>query len=109
MSRQEIITTTEEFINTPLGKYDFPLENGCFIGTLAYRAWHPKSPCLICFFDTDNDEHYKLMAWWDKSYCPKKSEISFADNVTNGSRWKCEFERTKKGYMLWLTAEKIPE
>ena len=108
MSREEIITTTEGYANAPLGRYEFQPEAGSLIGTLAYRAWHPTKACLICFFDTDNGEYYKLTAWWDKSYKPKNSDTSFADNVINGSRWKCEYRRTKKGYMSWLTAEQMP-
>ena len=109
MSRKEIITTTEGFRNISFGKYQFPTEEGSFTGTLAYRAWHPSSskPCLMCFFDTDNGEHYKLYAWWDKDYAPKDRVVSFADDVVNGSRWKCEYKRAPKGSMTWLSAEPL--
>jgi len=110
MSRNEIITKSAVFRDAPLGRYQFPHEEGSFIGTLAYRAWHPGSKaCIICFFDTDNGEYFKLMAWWDNNYAPRDREVSFADDVSNGSRWKCEYKRAPKGSMTWLTAEPISE
>jgi len=108
MSRSEIITGVEGFRDLPLGQYQFPSEEGSFIGTLVYRAWHPKQRCLTCFFDTDNGENFKLYSWWDKDYKPKNSPTSFADDVTNGSRWKCEYKFAPKGSMTWLVAEKMP-
>ena len=108
MSRSEIITKSEGFRDTPLGRYQFPPEEGSFIGTLVYRAWHPNDkPCLICFFDTDNGEHFKLMAWWNNGYATKDRAVSFADDVVNGSRWKCEYKRAPKGSMTWLKAEQL--
>ena len=90
MSRSEIITTAEGFRDLPLGQYQFPSEEGSFTGTLAHRAWHPQKRCLMCFFDVDGGERFKLYAWWDKSYTPRNTPISFADDVANGTRWKCE-------------------
>lgn len=107
MSRSEIITTFEVFRDAPLGKYQFPSEEGLFVGTLAYRAWHPRKQCLICCFDTDNGEYYKLYAWWNNNYAPKDRTVSFADDVMNGSRWKCEYKRAPKGSITWLTAEPV--
>ena len=111
MSRAEIITTTEGRANAPLNLYQFPLEESYFIGTLAYRAWHPKKQCLICYFDTDNGEQFKLMAWWNrdnaKSYTPKKCDVNFTDDVINGSRWKCGFVKAKGGSITWMAAVKI--
>jgi len=108
MSRKEIITSTTGFKDTPLGRYQFPSEEGSFVGTLVYRAWHPSGkPCLICFFDTNDGEYFKLMAWWNNDYAPKDRSISFANDVVNGGRWKCEYKRAPKGSMTWLTAEKM--
>ena len=111
MSRNEIITTAEGRAIAPLELYQFPSDEGSFIGTLVYRAWHPKKKCLVCYFDTDSGEHFKLMAWWkpdnEKSYRPRKSDVSFADAVVNGSRWRCEFVRAKGGSITWLTAKEV--
>jgi len=107
MSRKGIITTYEGRKNAPLGKYQFPPKEGSFTGTLVYRAWHQKSPCLICYFDTDDGEHFMLLAWNNHNYSPRKSDISFADDVTNGSRWKCEFSVAKGGSISWLTADEM--
>ena len=107
MSRKEIITKHSERFEVPLEKYHYPPEEGSFIGTLTYRAWHYRSPCLVCYFDTDCGNRYRLMAWFNYEYSPRKSGISFADEVVNGTRWKCEVERSKNGSMTWLAAEKI--
>jgi hypothetical protein len=65
--------------------YQFPPVAGSFVGTLVYRAWHPRSQCLVCYFNTGAGERFKLAAWWkpenDKSYQPRKTNISFADDV----------------------------
>ena len=109
MSRKEIITTIEGRKNAPLEHYQFPPDEGCFVGTLAYRAWHPKGRRLVCYFDTDNGEYFKLLAWWNHNYQPRKSKIGFADDVANGSRWKCGFDRAKGGSITWQTAEEVAE
>jgi hypothetical protein len=64
---------------------------------------------LDVFFDTDSGEHIKLYAWWDRSYAPRKTDIGFVDDVTNGSRWKCDYKRAPKGSMTWLTAEPLAD
>jgi len=107
MSRSEIITGVEGFRDLPLGQYQFPSEEGYFIGTLVYRAWHPKQRCLMCFFDTDNGEHFKPYAWWDKDYAPKDHAVSFTDDVVSDSRWKCEYTLAPKGSMTWLSAQQV--
>jgi hypothetical protein len=48
-----------------------------------------------------------LMAWNNDDYRPRKSDMSFADNVENGSRWKCNFTTAKGGSINWLTAEEV--
>ena len=108
MNRTEIITSAEGRKNAPLEKYQFPPDEGSFIGTLVYRAWHTKSPCLVCYFDTGNSEHFKLMAWNNHEYKPKKCDVNFADDVINSSRWKCGFVKAKGGSITWLTAEQLP-
>ena len=109
MSRDEIIASAEGRAKARLDMYQFPPEPGEFTGVLAYRAWHPKKQCLVCYFDTAGGEHFKLMAWWkpenDKSYRPRKSGPSFADDVSNGGRWRCGFVRARGGSITWMTAE----
>lgn len=107
MSRNEIITGYANFMAAPLEKYSYPKQAGEFIGTLMYRTWHPKSKCLLSFFDTDDGEKIKLMSWWDRNYSPKQSCISFADDVANGSRWRCAYDKGRNGAINWQTAEKI--
>jgi len=97
MGRNEIITTALGRELVPLHWHEFPEDAGEFIGTLIYRAWHPKKRCLVCYFDTDNEICYKLMAWSNTDYSPRKTKISFTDDVANGSRWKCTFEKSKGG------------
>ena len=108
-NRDEIITTAEGRELVPLDDYIFPSDESEFVGILRYRTWHPKSqvPCLWCCFDADDGQKYKLSAWWDKNYCPVKSNISFADDVQNGTKWRCTSTKTKKGYATWITAEAI--
>jgi hypothetical protein len=108
-SRKEIITSIDGFRNAPLGLYQFPSEVGSFVGTLMYRAWHPKKRCLMCMFDTDDGEHLVLYGWWNNLYGAKKSRISFADDVYNGSRWKCEYDRAKGGSITWQTSELLDD
>ena len=108
MSRHEIITTASGRRAAPLHFFEFPTEAGSFTGTLEYRAWHTKKPCLVCYFITDDEVCYKLFAWFNNDYSPRKSGISFADDVVNGSRWKCEFEISPNGSATWLTAEEVP-
>ena len=109
MSRHEVITTIKERANAPLSFYQFPPSEGSFIGTLVYRAWHHNKSCLVCYFDTDSGERFKLMAWNNYAYQPKKGGLNFVDDVMNGTRWKCAYDRAKggTGSVSWQTAEKI--
>ena len=110
MSRQEIITDAKGRDDALLRNFEFPPGEGHFIGTLVHRAWHYKKPCLVCYFETVSGEKFKLMAWWQRKnglYTPKQSGICFANDVANGSRWRCTFDRAKggTGSSSWLTAE----
>ena len=107
MSRNEIITTIKGRKEAPLKQYSFPTEKGEFIGILKYRAWGRKS-ALLCYFDTDDGKNYVLSAWWNREYMPRQTQISFADDVVNGTRWRCTFEISKGGSTTtWLTAEML--
>ncbi len=107
MNNQGILTTNEEFSNAGLGDFIFPETKGEFIGTLINRAWHKKSPALICFFETEDYKKYKLLVWNTNGYQPKKSDISFSSDVADGTKWKCVFNNTKNGSINWLTAELV--
>lgn len=109
VNRNEIITTNEERVATPLDDYVFPAGEGAFVGVLKYRAWRPnsKSGCLWCFFDAEDGNKYRMAAWANINYMPKKSSVSFADDVQNNTRWHCTFTKTKNGSTTWLTANLI--
>ena len=106
-NRETILTSKADIEAAPLGDYHFPPQSGSFTGTLVYRRWHPKKPALLCYFDADDGNQYVLMAWWQSwgvPYCPKKTHINFADEVLEGSRWYCEYQKKEKGYIAWQTA-----
>jgi len=42
MSKAGIITTDEGRKNAPLDKYEFPTDEGSFIGRLVYRTWRKR-------------------------------------------------------------------
>jgi len=48
-----------------------------------------------------------MAAWADRDYKPKKSDVNFADDVKNGTCWRCSFVKTKNGSTTWATAEPI--
>lgn len=107
LNRSEIITTIEGRADAPLNDYVFPLGEGELVGVLQYRTWKPNNrvPCLWCFFDADDGGKYRMTAWADWNYRPKKSDTSFADDVRNGTRRRCAFVKTKNGSTTWLSAE----
>ncbi len=49
----------------PVWDYDYPADRGEFTGTLVHKRWVPKRG-LVCYFDTDQGEKYKLGVWY---YC----------------------------------------
>jgi hypothetical protein len=92
----------------PTKEYLFPNQEGSFNGKLVMKEWGNKN--LICYFETDKSEKYKLCVWSDaddnKSYRPKKTDIDFS-MVEINSIWKVTFEISKSGITRWMTAEPI--
>jgi hypothetical protein len=79
----------------PVWDYDFPAGRGEFAGTLVHKRWVPNHG-LLCYFDTDNGEKYKLGVWY-RQYCdpkqayhPKYSDIDIS-GLTLGSRMRVTY------------------
>lgn len=92
----------------PLDDYSYPTGNSEFTGTLAFRCWHRNEPMLLCYFDTDDGRKLVLPVWnqaWGVSYSPAETHINFADEVSDGSRWRCAFKKKPNGYIRWMRAE----
>lgn len=107
MNKHGVLTTVDEIFEAGLNEFDFPTNEGEFIGKLVNRTWHKKLSALICFFETDNNKKYKLLVWNNNDYMPKKSQINFSTDVINGSHWKCTFNKTKNGSINWLISEEV--
>lgn len=111
MNKSGVLTTNEERENINWREYKYPKEAGSFTGTLKYRIWDRKNPCLVCLFETDNGEEIALRAWQRNSsgvaYSPKKSSINFNEDVRDGSRWTCEWNMSKSGFADWKIANEI--
>lgn len=109
LCRAQIIRTQADREAAPLSEYRIPTEDGEFTGTLAFRCWHRNKPMLLCCFDADDGRKVMLQAWWQSwgvNYSPKETLINFADEVLNGSRWRCTYRRKANGYLSWRTAER---
>ena len=111
MSRSSIITTQAGREALPLLTYNYPHESGSFTGTLVYRTWDRRYPCLLCYFNTDDGKRIVLKVWQksgsDAEYSPRYSTINFADEVTEGTVWHCEYKTSKKGFSTWETAAEM--
>lgn len=90
----------------PMRDYDFPQGTGEFTGTLVMKKWGDRNS-LICYFDTDDDEQFKLCVWYKydaaRAYRPKNSEMDIT-RVEIGARMKVSYEPTKSGKTAWLDA-----
>ena len=94
----------------PLNDYHHPEESGEFTGTLTFRCWHRNKPMLLCHFDTDDGQKIVLQVWrqgWGICYSPAQTHINFADEVFDGSRWRCTYRKKENGYIRWLSAGPI--
>jgi len=106
--RAQIIRTREGRDAAPLDDYSYPEDAGDFTGTLTFRCWHRNKPMLLCYFDTDDGRKFKLPVWWQSwgvNYSPAETYINFADDVFDGSRWRCAYRKKDNGYIRWLNAE----
>ena len=111
MNKTGVLTTTEERENISWRDYKFPKEAGSITCTLKNRIWDRKHPCIICLFQTDDNEKIALRAWQKNpsgiEYSPQKSSINFDEDVRDDSRWLCAWEMSKKGFPDWQYAEKV--
>ncbi len=93
-------------MNFPREQYTFPTGNGNFNGTLAMKMWSDKQG-LICYFDTDNNEKFKLCVWFsnndDKSYRPKQSTVDIS-YLEIGTKCIITYEN-KNGKTVWLDVD----
>ena len=108
--RAQIIRTRADRDTAPLAQYRLPKDDGEFTGTLAFRCWHRNKPMLLCCFDTDDGKKVMLQAWhqnWGVNYSPKETLINFADEVFDGSRWRCVYRKKENGYISWRRAEPV--
>lgn len=108
--RVQIIRTREGRDTAPLDDYSYPKNTGEFIGTLAFRCWHKNKPMLLCYFDTDDGRKIVLPVWqqdWGVCYSPSETHINFADEVFDGSRWRCTYHKKENGYIRWQRAEPL--
>ena len=97
-----------EELGFPRNEYQFPEYTGTFKGLLVMKEWGKRN--LICYFDTENHERYKLCVWFDyndsKSYKPRKSDIDFTTAELN-TVWMVAFAISKSGTTAWMTAEPL--
>ena len=108
--RGQIIRTKAGRENAPLDEYSYPTDSGEFTGTLMFRCWHRNKPMLLCCFDTDDGHKFKLPVWWQSwgvNYAPAETHINFADEVEDGTRWRCVYQKKANGYIRWRRAEPI--
>jgi len=108
--RAQIIRTKAGRENTPLDEYSYPTNSGEFTGILVFRCWHPNNKMLLCYFDTDDGQQLKLPVWWQSwgvNYAPAETHINFVDEVMDGSRWRCVYQKKANGYIRWRRAEPV--
>ncbi len=100
LSREQLIQS-----GFPFDKYISEFASGFYTGILDMKAWG-KSPCLHCYFTTDNGEKIRLTVYQNKDYSPSKCTLNMSEsNVTIGCRFKLGVGKTKKGRTAWELAE----
>ena len=61
--------------------YEFPTEPGIVNATLVMKRWGNNN--LVCYFEGDEGEKFKLCAWWsqyeNRAYRPRDSDIDFTE------------------------------
>ena len=88
--------------------YDFPTEPRIVNATLVMKRWGNNN--LVCYFESDEGEKFKLCAWWsqyeNRSYRPRDSDIDFSE-VELGTRFNLEYGISEKGRAIFISAEPI--
>lgn len=87
--------------------YSVPSDEGTFIGTLDMKEWG-KTPCLHCYFSTNDGRKMNLVAFFEKEYHPNKSDIDFSsETVKIGDKFLIAIKKSKNGKLRWENAEYI--
>lgn len=90
--------------------YDFPTEPGIVNATLVMKRWGNNN--LVCYFEGDDGEKFKLCAWWsqyeNRAYKPRDSDIDFTE-VELGTRFNLEYGISEKGRAIFISAELIDD
>ncbi|MCL2189165.1 MAG: hypothetical protein FWC16_09625 [Defluviitaleaceae bacterium] len=81
-----------------------PAKEGVFEGQLVMKVYGDF--CIRCYFETDNGQKLKLVAWQNRQtgrYSPRGSNIDFKSVALN-STWenRVELDKTKK--LVWTDA-----
>lgn len=84
-------------------EYKYPKGKGSFTGTLVVKNWsYPKSLAMVCFFDTDEGNKYKLVTKY-----PENTQLESDVNMhaaEYGTRWTVSYSTSIFGKTKWLTA-----
>ena len=82
-----------------VNQYPFPSEAGETTATLVMRKWGKRCN-LICYFDTDDGQKLKLIAYRDDrkggKYTTRENDICMSRQPL-GSRWKIKYTITARG------------
>ena len=92
-----------------VNEYPFPATSGEANATLVMKKWGKKMN-LICYFDSDDGQKLKLIAYRNdkkgSKYTTRENDICMS-RQSLGSRWKIKYTITPKGNTSWLSAEEI--
>lgn len=81
-----------------LSEYKFPTQSGEFIGVLKHREMLENKPCLLCYFLSENSKKIILPIWENVHsgrYTPLQTEICFINDVSENTKWKCQYTVSK--------------
>lgn len=89
--------------------YEFPEGENEITATLVMKKWTNKKG-LICFFDTDDGNHYKLIAYLRRpgtgQYTAKDYDIDMS-NEPLGARFKIRYSSLEKPYTVWKSCKRF--
>lgn len=84
-------------------------------GTLDFKYWAKKYPCLHCCFTLDNGTLIRCGSFrFEADFCqsefgygPRDKSIDFSEIGIEGKKFLLEFDISKKGNLFWKTARRI--
>ena len=83
--------------------YEFPEGEKELCATLVMKKWTNKMG-IICYFDTDDGNHYKLIAYLGRAskgkYTAKDYDIDMSYEPL-GARFKIRYSSLEKHYTVW--------